>query len=100
MGNALAGFGVGVVFDLGAGRVRLDCLNALLGTCLRLVTLAGGDDLAVRGLEVEAELARVILADLKFGGHASPSGSGLLSTTLAMTTGGRRGSSEVQRRGG
>jgi hypothetical protein len=29
--------------------------------------LAGGDDLAVRGLEVEAELARVILADLELG---------------------------------
>jgi hypothetical protein len=49
-----------VVFDLGSGRVRLDRLNALLGACLRLVPLAGSDDLAVRGLEVEAVLARVI----------------------------------------
>jgi hypothetical protein len=44
-----------VVFDFGVGRVRLDRLNALLGAGLRPVTLAGGDDLAVRGLEVEAE---------------------------------------------
>jgi hypothetical protein len=50
-GKALAG-----VLNLGAGRVRLDRLNALLGVRLRLVTLAGRDDLAVRGLEVEAEL--------------------------------------------
>jgi hypothetical protein len=41
-----------VVFDLGVGRVRLDRLNALFGTGLRLVSLAGSDDLAVRSLEV------------------------------------------------
>ena len=58
-----------MVFDLGAGRVRLDRLNAFLGTCLRLVPLAGGDDLAVWGLEVEPELTSVILADLEFGGN-------------------------------
>ena len=37
---------VGVVFDGGAGRVRLDRLNALFGVRLRLVSLAGSDDLA------------------------------------------------------
>jgi hypothetical protein len=47
--------------------VRLDCLNALLGAGPGLVTLAGGDDLAVRGFEVEPELARVILADFELG---------------------------------
>jgi hypothetical protein len=46
----------GVVLHRGAGRVRLDRLNALLGIGLRLVTLAGGDDLAIRGLQVESEL--------------------------------------------
>jgi hypothetical protein len=30
---------------------------------LRLVTLAGSDDLKVRGFQVEPELARVVLAD-------------------------------------
>jgi hypothetical protein len=42
-----------VVFDLGVGCVSLDRVNALLGARLRLVPLAGGDDLAVGGLEVE-----------------------------------------------
>ena len=41
-----------MVFDLGVRWVRLDRLNALLSARLRLVTLAGGDDLAVGGLEV------------------------------------------------
>jgi hypothetical protein len=59
--------GFAVVFDLGVGRVRLDRLNAFLGTRLRLVTLAGGDDLPVGGLEVEPELTGMILADLKLG---------------------------------
>jgi hypothetical protein len=35
-----------VVLDRGAGCVRLDRLNAFLGIGLRLVTLAGSDDLA------------------------------------------------------
>lgn len=56
-----------MVFDLGVGRVCLDRLNALLGACLRLVTLAGSDDLAVRGLEVEPKLTRMILTDLELG---------------------------------
>lgn len=41
-----------MVFNLGAGCVRLDRLNAFLGTRLRLVTLACGDDLAVGALGV------------------------------------------------
>jgi hypothetical protein len=43
----------GLVFDRGAGCVRLDRLNAFLRVGLRLVPLAGGDDLAVWGFEVE-----------------------------------------------
>ena len=48
-----------MVFDLGVGRVRLDRLNAVLGTRLRLVSLAGGDDFAGRGFEVEPKLAPI-----------------------------------------
>jgi hypothetical protein len=66
--SALVGFGVGVVFDLGVGRVRLDRLNALLSACLRLV-LASGDDLTVGCLEVESKLAGVVFADLELCGH-------------------------------
>jgi hypothetical protein len=51
-----------VVFDLGVGRVRFDCLNPVLGVSLRLVTLAGSDDFAVRGLQVEAEFTGVVSA--------------------------------------
>jgi N-ethylmaleimide reductase len=46
-----------VVDHRGAGRVRLDRLNALLGVGFCPVSLAGGDDLAVRGLQVEPEFA-------------------------------------------
>jgi hypothetical protein len=56
--SALSGLSLAVVFDLRAGRVHLDRLDALLGIGLRLVTLAGSDDLAVRGLQVETELTR------------------------------------------
>ena len=38
-----------MVFDLGVGRVSLDRLDALLGVGLRLVSLTGSDNLAVRG---------------------------------------------------
>jgi hypothetical protein len=54
---------VGVVFDRGTGRVCLDGLNALLGVGFRLIALAGSNDLAVGGLEVEAELAGVSQGD-------------------------------------
>jgi hypothetical protein len=54
-----------MVLDLGVGCVRLDCLNALLGARLRLVSLAGGDDLAIGGLEVEPEFSGVVLADFR-----------------------------------
>jgi hypothetical protein len=50
-----------VIFDLGVGGVRLDRLDALLGVGLGLLPLAGGDDFAVRGFEVEPEFAGVIL---------------------------------------
>ena len=50
------GFDFGQVFDLSVGCARLDRGNALLRTRLRLVTLAGGDDLTIRRLEVEPEL--------------------------------------------
>jgi uncharacterized membrane protein YeaQ/YmgE (transglycosylase-associated protein family) len=79
-----------VVLDLGAGRVRLDRLNALLGVGLRLVSLTGSDDLAVRGLQVESELARLVFADLELGRHASPSSSGLSVGHHTTTTGRRR----------
>jgi len=39
------------------------------GAGLRLVTLAGSDDLTVRGFQVEPELARVVLADFEPGRH-------------------------------
>ena len=55
----------GLVHHRGAGCVRLDCLNALLGISLRLVTLAGSNDLAVRGLQVKTKLASVVFADLE-----------------------------------
>jgi hypothetical protein len=44
--------GLAVVFDLGAGCVSLDRLDALLSIGFRLIPLAGGDNLAVRGLQV------------------------------------------------
>jgi hypothetical protein len=56
-----------VVFDLGAGRVRLDRLDALLGVRLCLVTLAGSDNLAIRGFQVETKLASMVFADLELG---------------------------------
>jgi hypothetical protein len=46
------GFVFGKVFDVCVGRVRFDCLYALLGSCFGLVSLAGSDDLAVWRLEV------------------------------------------------
>jgi hypothetical protein len=51
------------------GRPQVVPPRSLLGACLRLVTQTASDDFAVRGLEVEAELARVILADLELGRH-------------------------------
>jgi hypothetical protein len=62
-----------VVFDRGAGCVRPDRLNALLGVGLHLVSLTGGDDLTIRCLEVEPELTGVILADLELAAIVSPS---------------------------
>jgi hypothetical protein len=44
----------------------LDRLDALLGVGLCLVTLTGGDDFAIRGLQVEPVFAGVILRDLKY----------------------------------
>jgi hypothetical protein len=49
----VCGLLLGQVYDGRSWRVRLDRLNALLSVGLGLVTLAGGDDLAVGGLEVE-----------------------------------------------
>jgi hypothetical protein len=76
----------GVVLHRGAGCVRLDRLNALLGIGLRLVTLAGGDDLAIRGLQVESELTGMIFAELKLGRQArSPSRSGFVGRHATTT---------------
>ena len=46
--------------------VFLDRLNAVEARCLGLVTLAGEDDLAVGGLQVELELAVLSACDLEF----------------------------------
>jgi hypothetical protein len=48
---------LGQIYERRAWRVRLDRLNALMGTFLGLAPLASGDDLAVGGLEVEPKLA-------------------------------------------
>ena len=48
------GLAFGQVYDLRVVRIRLDRLNALMGTFLSLIPLAGGDDLAVGRLEVES----------------------------------------------
>jgi hypothetical protein len=40
--------------------------------------LAGGDNLAVRGFEVEAELAGAVLADLELGRHRFSLGLGVV----------------------
>src|SRR5580693_6293643 len=47
----------GLVVYLGAGRIGLDRLDSLKGRFLALVGLAGRNDLAVPGLQVEVELA-------------------------------------------
>jgi hypothetical protein len=57
----------GQVYDLRVGSVRFDRLNALVGTLLGLVPLAGGDDFAVGRLEVEP----FVLADLEVGCYCS-----------------------------
>ena len=59
-----------VVFDLRTGSVGFDRVDALLGARFRLITLTGGDDLAVRRFQVEAELAGFVFADLEFRSHA------------------------------
>jgi hypothetical protein len=61
----------GQVYDLRVGSVRFDRLNALVGTFLGLVPLAGGDDFAVGRLEVEPKLAGFVLADLGLGCYCS-----------------------------
>jgi hypothetical protein len=58
--------------------VGLDRLNAPVGVRLCRVCLTGGDDLAVRGFEVEAELARLVVADLEFRSQVRP-GRGYLT---------------------
>ena len=65
------GLPFGQVYDLRAGSVRLDRLNALLGTCSGVITLASGDDLAVGRFEVEPKLSRFVLADLELGCRCS-----------------------------
>jgi hypothetical protein len=42
-----------------------------VGTFLGLIALAGGDDLAVGGLEVELKLAGFVRADLELGCRGS-----------------------------
>ena len=67
-------FPFGQVNDLRGSSTRLDRLNALVGTFLGLIAVAGGDDLAVGRLEVESNastleassgmVARSVPADL------------------------------------
>jgi hypothetical protein len=47
----------GQVYDRRVGSVCLDRLNALVGTFLGFIALAGGDDLAVGRLQVKTESA-------------------------------------------
>jgi hypothetical protein len=61
------GLPLGQVYDLRGGSARLDRLNALMGTFPGLVALAGGDGLAVGGLQVEPKLAGFVLNDLELG---------------------------------
>lgn len=75
-GRAAYRAGSGVIFDVGGDRVFLDRLDAFFGAGLGGVALAGGDNLPVRGLQMEPVLAGVVFLDLELGGHAlSPSGS-------------------------
>ena len=53
--------------DLGVRSVLSDALDAVQAGSLGLVTLAGGDDLAVARLEAEAGLARLVGVDLELG---------------------------------
>ena len=59
------------VYDLRGGGTRLDRLNTLLGTRLGVIPPAGGNDLAVGGLEVEPKHAGFVLADLELGCNGS-----------------------------
>ena len=47
----------GLVVDRGTGRVGLDRCDAAFAGCFGLVSLAGADDLVVRRLQIEHELA-------------------------------------------
>jgi hypothetical protein len=58
---------LGQVDDRCARPVRLDRLDALLGVGFGFVSLAGGDDFTVRGLEVKPEFAGSVLADFELG---------------------------------
>jgi hypothetical protein len=60
-------------------------LGCLLSTGLRLIPLAGSDDLAVRGLQVEPKLASMVFADLELGRHHISSGSSGVLTSITLT---------------
>ena len=63
----MRGLPFGQVYDLRVGSTRFDRLDALMGTFLGLVALAGGDDLAVGRLEVKPKLAGLVFDDLESG---------------------------------
>src|SRR3984885_3596403 len=62
----------GLVVYLGAGRIGLDRLDSLEGRFLALVGLAGRNDLAVPGLQVEVELAAGAHFQNKLARHRRP----------------------------
>ncbi len=54
-------------YNGGVRGVLADALNAIEAAGLGLVALGGGDDLAIAGLEAEAELTGFIGVNLKLG---------------------------------
>jgi hypothetical protein len=76
----------GLVDHRGTGRVFLDRLNSLLCVGFRFVALAGSDDLAVRGFEVEAEFAGVPSRSRTWLAIVFALGLGVRSATKLTTT--------------
>src|SRR6185437_724855 len=81
---------VGLIVDLGLGRVGLDGGDAVEGGLLALVGLTGGDDLAVRRVQVEVVLAAGAPFEDELAGHATPWVDIVYSRILASGTGRRQ----------
>ena len=56
-----------LLYDLGVGSIATNAVDTVEAGSLGLVALAGGDDLAVAGLQAEAELAGLIHINFKLG---------------------------------